>query len=71
MEFLTSRGIKFKPRPTRRHNETGGVERKINILRTVVKTVDCEVTVTPSEQLLSRDCFVLIFTFSFTYIKTI
>lgn len=34
------RGIQFKPRPTRRHNKTGLIERKNRTLKTVLERLN-------------------------------
>lgn len=47
-DFLTSHGITFKPRPARRHNKLGIVERKNQVVKTILGKLNDETsTATP------------------------
>lgn len=65
--FLIAHSVTFKPRPTRRHNKTGIVERKIQTVKEIIRRMDKEITSASAEEIVSRAIFMSNF-FSGTHI---
>lgn len=55
--YLSTHGIEFKPRPARRHNKLGVVERKNGVVKTILGKLTDESNQTPPEVLISRTAF--------------
>lgn len=55
--FLTMHSITFKPRPTRRHNKTGIIERKIQTVKEIIRRMDKEITSASAEDIVARAIF--------------
>ena len=56
-QFLRAHNIEFKPRPTRRHNKTGIVERKNATIKAIINKLDDEPSNATSETILKRAAF--------------
>lgn len=55
--FLDAHSITFKPRPTRRHNKTGIIERKIQTVKAIIRRMDKEITSASAEEIVARAVF--------------
>lgn len=55
--LLQSHNIVFKARPTRRHNNTGKVERKIQTLKGIIQKIDLEISVCSAQQVVTPAFF--------------
>ena len=56
-QFLRAHNIEFKPRPTRRHNKTGIVERKNATIKAILGKLDDELSDATANTLLKRATF--------------
>lgn len=56
-DYLRVHDIKFKPRPTRRHNKVGIVERKNGTLKEIIRRLDTDITTANSDTIVSRATF--------------
>lgn len=56
-QFLKQHGINYKPRPARRHNKLGAVERKNKTIKAIIHRLDCEVTNANAETIIARAVF--------------
>lgn len=56
-QFLNVHNVQFKPRPTRRHNKTGIVERKNATLKTIIARLDDEKSNVSVNSLVERASF--------------
>lgn len=55
--YLSSHDITFKPRPARRHNKTGIVERKNQVVKTILSKLDADTSEGTPVTLVSRAAF--------------
>lgn len=55
--FLTVNGIQYRPRPTRRHNKTGLVERKNGVLKDILRRLILENTSASITDVVTRANF--------------
>lgn len=55
--FLESHYITFKQRPTRRHNKTGIIERKVQTVKSIIRKIDREISNNTSEEIVTRAIF--------------
>lgn len=55
--MMRTHDITFKARPTRRHNKTGKVEREIQVVKSIIKRIDHEISFCSAEQILHRAIF--------------
>ena len=56
-KFLAAHQIQFKPRPSRRHNKTGIVERKNGTIKRILSKLDDEQSSADTETILARSAF--------------
>lgn len=54
---MQTHGIVFKPRPTRKHNKTGAVERKIQSVKGIIRKLDGEISGASASEWLLVPCF--------------
>ena len=55
--FLTAQNITYKPKPARRHNKIGIVERKNGLDKNILRKLDREISDADEHTLLSRETF--------------
>lgn len=55
--YLSAHGIEFKPRPDRRHNKLGIVERKNGTVKTILRKLDDEISDADATTIVSRAAF--------------
>lgn len=56
-DFLRSHDIQFKPRPARRHNKVGIVERKNGTLKEIIQRLDKDISTMSSDAIVARATF--------------
>lgn len=56
-DYLQTHKIKYKPRPTRRHNKVYIVERKNETLKEIIRRLDDDITTANSDAIVARATF--------------
>ena len=56
-EFLKQHSITYRPRPARRHNKLGSVERKNQTVKSIIRKLDNEITTADAKKIVARAVF--------------
>lgn len=56
-DFLSVHDMQFQPRPARRHNKVGIVERKNGTLKTIIRRLDHDISTADDDTILARATF--------------
>lgn len=56
-QFLKQHNIQYRPRPARRHNKLGAVERKNRTIKAIIQRLDSEITNANADTIIARAVF--------------